>query len=62
MMMMNSEAVPELIRGDERSKRETIELCGEEQHGLHCTLSKGHAGMHEGLGLEGHARWRAKLG
>lgn len=56
--MKKSDAIPELIVIDERSKRETVELCGDESEGLRCTLTKGHIGWHECLAMEGQARWQ----
>ena len=58
--MERDDAIPELIQIDERSKRETIELCGDAQRGLRCMLTKGHAGMHECLAGPGPARWLAE--
>jgi len=57
--MRQSDAVPELIVIDERSKRETIELCADEQDGLRCMLTKGHTGTHECLAYQGSVRWIA---
>lgn len=56
-MKYRSNGVPELIVCDEWSKRETLELCSDPMDGLRCMLVKGHAGMHEGLGTQGPARW-----
>ncbi len=55
--MRRADGVPELIVIDERSKRKTIELCGDPQDGLRCMLIKGHAGMHESLANAGIMRW-----
>ena len=52
------DAIPERIWSDERSKRQTAELCGDEpQQGLRCTLTKGHVGAHECLAVRGPMRW-----
>jgi hypothetical protein len=54
----SSDGVPELIVMDERSKRSTAELCGDQAQGLRCTLTKGHAGPHECLAIRfGPTRW-----
>ncbi len=55
--MRRGDAIPGLIVIDERSKRQTIELCGDEQQGLRCMLQKGHADMHECLANTGPMRW-----
>lgn len=57
---MKSNAVPELIVIDERSKRQTVELCGDEGQGVRCTLLKGHPGTHECLALRGPVRWSGR--
>ncbi len=57
--MKRNDAIPELIVIDERSRRETIELCNDEQDGLRCTLEKGHAGLHECVAYQGKTRWPA---
>ncbi len=54
---MRSDAVPELIVIDERSRRQTVELCGDEREGLRCTRMKEHDGSHECLGLKGPVSW-----
>ncbi len=55
--MKPSDGVPQLIDVDERSKRQTAELCGDEQQGMRCMLVKGHPGMHESLAITGPAQW-----
>jgi metal-responsive CopG/Arc/MetJ family transcriptional regulator len=55
--MKKSNGVPELIVIHERSKRQTVELCGHEHQGLRCGLMKDHIESHECLTLEGPARW-----
>lgn len=55
--MKKSDGIPQLIVIEERSKRQTVELCGNESQGLRCGLAKGHPGFHECLTLEGPARW-----
>ena len=55
--MIAKDAVPEPLVSDELSRRQTIELCGDEQQGLRCMLTKGHDGMHECLAYAGPARW-----
>jgi len=57
--MTRDDAIPELILIDERSKRDTTELCGNEQHGLRCMLMKGHPGLHECLATSGPTRWQS---
>jgi hypothetical protein len=54
-----NDAIPELLVVDERSKRQTTELCGDRDHGLRCTLTKGHLGKHECLALRGPQRWES---
>jgi hypothetical protein len=55
-----NDAIPQLILIDERSRRETAELCGDEADvGLRCTLTKGHLGPHECLAIRGPMRWHA---
>lgn len=57
-MKTKSDAVPELIIIDERSKRTTAELCGDQAEGLRCTLTKGHPGPHECVATRlGPIRW-----
>jgi hypothetical protein len=57
-MKNRNDAIPELIVLDERSKRQTAELCGDiAQPGLRCTLTKGHLGTHECLAVRGAMRW-----
>lgn len=59
-MKTRNDAVPELIIIDERSKRTTSELCGDQAEGLglRCTLTKGHVGPHECLATRrGPTRW-----
>jgi hypothetical protein len=57
-MKTTNDAVPQLIIMDERSKRTTAELCGDEAQGLRCTLTKGHVGPHECLATRlGPTRW-----
>lgn len=57
-MKNGSDAIPELIVIDERSKRQTTELCGDAaRQGLRCTLTKGHLGPHECLAVRGPMRW-----
>lgn len=57
-MKERNDGIPERIFTDERSKRETAELCGDEaQHGLRCTMTKGHPGSHECLAVRGPMRW-----
>ena len=58
-MTSRSDAIPELIVIDERSKRQTAELCGDEADGLRCTLTKGHLGNHECIALRGPQRWES---
>lgn len=59
-MKTRSDAVPQLIVIDERSKRTTAELCGDQAQGLRCTLTKGHAGPHECLATRlGPTRWES---
>ncbi len=55
--MRRSDGLPKLIVMEERSKRETLELCGDEQNGLRCMLVKGHGGLHECLASAGVTRW-----
>jgi len=55
--MTRNDGIPELIVIDERSRRETIELCGDEQQGLRCMRDKGHDGPHESLANAGRSRW-----
>jgi hypothetical protein len=54
---MTNDAIPELITSDERTKRDTIELCGNEHKSLRCMLARGHEGMHECLATTGDVRW-----
>jgi hypothetical protein len=56
-MKTQSDGIPQLILVDERSKRQTAELCGNEGPGLRCTLTKGHVGPHECLAVRGPMRW-----
>ncbi len=56
--MKHDHAVPQLIIVDERSKRVTLEFCGNESQGLRCTLTKGHGGMHESVARKGRTRWQ----
>jgi hypothetical protein len=57
-MKSTMDGVPHLIILDERSKRTTAELCGDEAQGWRCTLTKGHDGMHECLATRhGPIRW-----
>jgi hypothetical protein len=58
-MKSKSDAVPELIILDERSRRQTAELCGDPAHGLRCTLLKGHTGTHECVALRGAISWES---
>ena len=55
--MTKNDGVPDLIIINERSKRETLELCGDELEGLRCMLIKEHPGEHECLANKGTARW-----
>jgi hypothetical protein len=57
--MKRSDGIPQLIIVDERSKRDTVELCCDEQLGLRCVLEKGHTGMHESLVNAGRTRWES---
>jgi hypothetical protein len=58
-----NDAIPELIVIDERSRRQTAELCGDEaQQGLRCTLTKGHGGAHECVAVRGPTRWGTSNG
>jgi hypothetical protein len=62
MKTTNDDGVPQLLILDERSKRTTAELCGNqpEGHGVRCTLTKGHIGPHECLATRrGPIRWEA---
>jgi hypothetical protein len=57
-MKPHTDGVPELIVIEERSKRTTAELCGDQAEGLRCTLTKGHLGAHECLATRlGPTRW-----
>jgi hypothetical protein len=59
-MQPENDAVPELIIIEERSKRTTAELCGDQAEGLRCTLTKGHLGPHECLATRrGPTRWES---
>lgn len=59
-MKTTNDGVPQLIVIDERSKRTTAELCGDQAQGLRCTLSKGHVGPHECLATRhGPTRWES---
>lgn len=59
-MKTRNDAVPQLIVMDERSKRTTAELCGDQAEGLRCTLTKGHVGPHECLATRfGPTRWES---
>ena len=59
-MKTKGDAVPELIVMDERSKRTTAELCGDQAQGWRCTLVKGHDGSHECVAMRlGPIRWEA---
>lgn len=60
--MKPQDGVPELIVIDERSRRETVELCGQEREGFRCTRDKGHGGVHEVLGKRGPMRWETVPG
>ncbi len=55
--MRRGDEIPELMVIDEHGKRDTIELCGDEQQGLRCMLTKGHDGMHECLANPQPMRW-----
>lgn len=58
-----NDAAPQLIILDERSKRTTAELCGDQPEGLYvrCTLTKGHVGPHECLATRrGPISWDAQ--
>ena len=54
---MTNDAVPELIRVDERSRRQTVEFCVDERDGYRCMLVKGHDGVHEAVANVGSVRW-----
>ena len=55
--MTRGDGIPDLIVIDERSKRETLELCGDEQQSFRCMLVKNHEGAHECLAKAGSVRW-----
>lgn len=55
--MQSRDAVPESVILDERSKRDTIELCGDEHGGLRCMLTKDHTTAHECLANGGVTSW-----
>jgi hypothetical protein len=55
--MRRDNAVPDSIVVDEHSKRQTVELCGDDADGLRCTLMKDHTGPHECLATRGPMRW-----
>ena len=56
-MSKHDDAAPEPILFDERSKRQTVELCGDSAGGLRCTLLKEHTGPHECLATRGPMQW-----
>ena len=55
--MSLDDAIPEPVLLDERSKRRTTELCGDDHDGYRCMLLKGHAGLHEAIANVGPVRW-----
>jgi hypothetical protein len=57
MTKPTDDGIPEMILIDERSKRATRELCGDQREGHRCILNKGHEGVHESLATQGVARW-----
>jgi hypothetical protein len=60
-MKTRSDGVPEPLAIEERSKRTTIELCGDRAEGLRCTLTMGHLGPHECVATRlGPTRWESE--
>lgn len=52
-----NDGVPDAAIVNERSKRTTTEFCDERHDGFRCSLTKGHAGVHESVAKAGIARW-----